>query len=393
MTEHPGLHIEYLDADDDTRALCLRYWRLDVDSGRFAETVARIYRDVGISQTELTAMVRRHSRAWSTVMKCSRCAEPLLFATRTDFISRTEGRPFRCDACQASEQEQLAIAKRLRIVQAFENAMAEARPLSALTPRQCLYLLALMKYAGSEDLSHIRPYFQVRQERLTPQRDMDRDLINELWRAGVIAVDPTSDPAAIELDSQQNARVHFNEVRWLPTVLGLAGPALYDRLEQQVLHPDFLLLGAQELRACCDELALLECLAFLEMALEEYRLGYRAGDKTRAMIVTALQTFTVAQVCNVLYRAARDAAAFYQRGGVSRDHAAKTVVGSFERLMEKTTANEWIVTPFRRNFNLPQSVLSRLLYNRLLGTDDGGFSHSTEALLAGSLVGKHAAPP
>jgi len=386
MTEHPGLYIEYLDADPEIRALCLRYWRLDADSGRFAETVARIYRDEGLSQSELTAVVRRHSRAWSTVMKCARCAEPLLFATRTDFISRSEGRPFRCDACQASEQEQLAIAKRLRIVQAFEQAMAEGRPLSALAPRHCLYLLALLKYAGSEDLSHIRPYCQVRQERLTPQRDMDRELINDLWRAGVIAVDPASDPAAIDLDKDQNARVHFNEVRWLPIVPGLAGPALYEVLEHHVLHPDFLLAGATELRACCDELALLECLAFLEMALEEYRLGYRAGDKTRAMIVTALRSYTVAQVCNVLYRAARDAAAFYQRGGVSRDHAAKTVVGSFERLMEKTMANEWVVTPFRRNFNLPQSVLSRLIYNRMLGTDDGGFSHSTEALLGPAAV-------
>ncbi|EIK95047.1 hypothetical protein PMM47T1_18880 [Pseudomonas sp. M47T1] len=385
MTSYPGLHIEYLEADPRLQALCLRYWRVDGATGRFAETVARIYREENLSQSEFTALVRRHSRAWSTVMKCSRCAEPLLFGTRTDFISRREDRPFRCQACAATEQQQVDIAKRLRIVQSFEQAMAEGRPLSALRPRHCLYLLALLKYAGSEDLSHIRPYCQVRHERLTPLREVDRDLINELWRAGVIAVDPASDAAAIELDREQNARVHFNEVRWHPVVQGLGGVALHERLEAHVAQPAFLRRCLDEVRECCEQLALQECLAFLEMALAEYRLGYRAGDKTCAMIKAALQVFSVAQVCNVLYRAARDAAAFYQRGGVSRDHAAKTVVGSFERLMEKTLANEWVVAPFRRNFNLQQSVLSRLIYNRVLGTDDGGFTERNDVLL-GRLV-------
>ncbi len=381
MPDHPGLHIEYLDADPRIRALCQRYWRVSEDTGRFIETVATIYRDEGMGSGELTALVKRHSRVWSTVMKCSRCGEPVHFATRTDFIGRREGRPFHCAACKALEQQQLDTAKRLRIVEAYEQAMAAAMPLEALSARHCLYLLALIKHAGSEDLSHIRPYCQVRHGRLTPMRDVDRDLINQLWRAGVIAVDPESDPGALELDREQDARVHFNEVRWQPVVKGLVGLALYERLDAHVLRAGFMRQAAQEVRECCEHLALLECLAFLEVALEEYRLGYRAGVKTCAMITHALECFTVAQVCNLLHRAARDAAAFYQRGGVSRDHAAKTVVGSFERLMEKTLANDWVVAPFRRNFNVPQSALSRLIYNRLLGTDDGGFTQRNEVLL------------
>ncbi len=381
MTEHPGLHVEYLDADAKTRALCLRYWRLDSTGARFAETVAKIYREEGITQADFTAVVRRHSRAWSTVMRCSRCGESLQFATRTDFIARGEGRAFRCATCKLNEQQQVDTAKRLRLVQALEQARADSRPLAEQRPRHCLLLLALLEYAGADDAAYLRPYCQVRQERLTPMRDVDRDMINELWRAGLIAVDPDSTPAAVELDREQNARVHFTEVRWLPTVRGLDGAALYQQLEAHVLHPDFLACAADDVRACCAQIALLECLAFLEMALGEYRLGYRVGEKTRAMVTAALEVFSVAQVCNVLFRAARDAAACYQRGGVSRDHAAKTVVGSFQRLMLKSTTNDWVVAPIRRNFNLPQSVLSRLLYNRLLGTDDGGFTLRSDELL------------
>ncbi|MGP9797445.1 hypothetical protein ACT3UJ_08810 [Halomonas sp. 86] len=38
-------------------------------------------------------------------------------------------------------------------------------------------------------------------------------------------------------------------------------------------------------------------------------------------------------------------------------------------------ANEWEVKPFGRNYNLPQSSLSRVIFNMILGTDDGGFDY------------------
>lgn len=41
--------------------------------------------------------------------------------------------------------------------------------------------------------------------------------------------------------------------------------------------------------------------------------------------------------------------------------------------MERALANEWEVKPFGRNYNLPQSSLSRVIFNMILGTDDGGF--------------------
>ena len=85
-------------------------------------------------------------------------------------------------------------------------------------------------------------------------------------------------------------------------------------------------------------------------------------------------------MCNFIWRAAKDAAAFYVRNKVSKDHAAKTVVGSIERQIERALANEWNVTAYRRNYNYPQSVLSRTLYSTVLKTDDGGFTRRVSSL-------------
>jgi hypothetical protein len=85
-------------------------------------------------------------------------------------------------------------------------------------------------------------------------------------------------------------------------------------------------------------------------------------------------------MCSFIWRAAKDAAAFYVRRRAPRDHAAKTVVGNIERQIERALANEWNVTAYKRNYDHPQSVLSRTLFNTVLKTDDGGFSKRVSEL-------------
>ncbi len=55
-------------------------------------------------------------------------------------------------------------------------------------------------------------------------------------------------------------------------------------------------------------------------------------------------------------------------------HAANTVPGSIQRMTEKAIAEGWDVKPFRRDFRAPQSVLSQVLFTKVLKLPDGGFS-------------------
>ena len=109
--------------------------------------------------------------------------------------------------------------------------------------------------------------------------------------------------------------------------------------------------------------------------LEEHQLYLSPGEKSRQMLSRCLEHFSVAQVYNFIWRAAKDAAAYYMRSSISKRQAANSVVGNISRSMERALANEWEVKPFGRNYNLPQSSLSRVIFNMILGTDDGGFTY------------------
>ncbi|MDE1164011.1 MAG: hypothetical protein PW845_01195 [Pseudomonas sp.] len=381
MIELPGLTLEFLDADPATQALCLRYWRAD-EEGRFVEKMVSICSDAGLTQAQLRQVVRQHARVWSRGLDCSRCVAPVQFASRTDFVAGHAARAFVCDTCMVTARKDADGTKQRLLQEGYERAMAAADSVEELSARHCLLLLALFKFAGFEQLTAIRAYAGAGRELLSPSRTFDLALIDELWKAGVIAVGPQSPLEAITLQRDGGATFDFERVHWAPTVRYDAPFAgVYEQLDARVSGATFAEGHMADIAECCQELACVECLAFLEAVLGEYAMGYSPGDKTRAVLAKALEHYSVAQVCNFLWRSAKDAAAYQVRSGVSKSHAARTVVGSVERYMEKAQANGWEVARYRRNYRLPQSILSRVIYNGLLATDDGGFSELNSVLL------------
>jgi hypothetical protein len=96
----------------------------------------------------------------------------------------------------------------------------------------------------------------------------------------------------------------------------------------------------------------------------------------------------VAQICNFIWRAAKDAAAFYVREAVSKQHAANTVIGAIQRYGERAKAEGWDIKPYRRNFDCPQSMVSEVLFNAVLRIGDDGFNRTPGIR---KLVGLHEA--
>jgi hypothetical protein len=146
------------------------------------------------------------------------------------------------------------------------------------------------------------------------------------------------------------------------------------QIERLLSSMEFREARREEILELSKELSLLECLSYLDYVLSEHRPGFVPGEKTRVILSQVLETCSVAQAYNLIWRAAKDAAAFYMRAAVHRRHAANTVVGSIQRQLERAQANNWDITAFRRNFLHPQSILSQVVFNLCLRTDDGGFT-------------------
>ncbi|MCV5689033.1 hypothetical protein OFN32_33000, partial [Escherichia coli] len=86
-------------------------------------------------------------------------------------------------------------------------------------------------------------------------------------------------------------------------------------------------------------------------------------------------------IYNLIWRAVKDSVAYYMRCSIGKYQAANSVVGNISKNMERALANGWEISPFRRNYKMPQSSISRLLFNTILGTDDGGFDYPLYQLL------------
>src|SRR5262249_52948054 len=120
--------------------------------------------------------------------------------------------------------------------------------------------------------------------------------------------------------------------------------------------------------------ALQECLQYMRLIMREHGFEPKIGEKTLLVLKTALANFSIGQVYNFLWRAARDAAAFYVREGISKAHAANIVPGSIQRMAERARAEGWQVKTYRRDFRAPQSQLSQVLFTMALQLPDGGFT-------------------
>lgn len=122
------------------------------------------------------------------------------------------------------------------------------------------------------------------------------------------------------------------------------------------------------------EVALNECLQYLDLCMREHSFDFSAGEKTRQTLENALSTFSTAQVFNFIWGSARNAAAYYMRERIPKRRAANSVVGSIQRRADQARAEEWTVKAYRRDRRCPQTEFSRTLFDVVLHIGDEGFN-------------------
>lgn len=236
-----------------------------------------------------------------------------------------------------------------------------------------VYLLAVIRGAASEDLSYVIPLDKLK-ERLAPTPELEHEMLLELYRERLLFIHPGSPKEAFVL-TESPWQFYSRDVFWaLP--IGKGGETLepLEGLERTVRENDFPDQWEEDALELWKKIALHECLEYLTLTMEQHNLPAKPGPKTHSTLSSLLYEFSVAQIYSFIWRAAKDAAAFYMREGTTKSHAANTVVGAIQRQADSAKARGWIPREFRRNFDAPQSMLSRVLFGAFLGAGDSGFS-------------------
>jgi hypothetical protein len=374
-----------IDSEDKLIAdICSSYWAIG-DDGQFLQPVAEITKHYKLNSASLLKIVSTYSAARSENQACTGCGTWYRFKNRSDFRNFAPGSHWTCGACVESAQATREQQLRDHLRQERDLRAANVWRASDLGFRELVYLLSIIRHSASEDLSHIAPYTNGQLVPLSPDTGFDTEILTVLRQSGLIYVHPESNLNAFELLDDSPYRYYTTRVAWgLPLPQEAEQPReLVELLERLVSCGDVLNARRDELLALAKEISLLECLSFLGHVLAEHRLTLTPSDKTKIVLSRALEVCSVSQVYNLIWSATRAAAAFCMRGA-NRRHAANSVVGNIQRHLDRALANNWTIGAFRRNFSLPQSILSQVVFNTCLGTDDGGFTQPLWKLIPGT---------
>ncbi|MCO7233951.1 MULTISPECIES: hypothetical protein [unclassified Cobetia] len=402
------LSIHFTSDDLSIIGLCQDYWALS-DTGKWQYTVAEIARLHGMRAHIVSQVVKTSAYVLVPSQRCRECDAPYQAYVRTDLPQGNPGsgatKPFVCAQCRQEAKDQAAAQRRAaqeeatkqvelfrsRLRASYEDELSNAIPVNALTAEQRIILLALFKHSGSESLDGIEPLGSNKVDVFSPSNDMSWEMLNQLRNAALLRVSHRSPEGTLVVDEDGGRFFPFN-VRWevlvrQPDDEGCVGeidlPATFHLLNLHVASSEFRSKAWGGVERLAQKIVQEEALVFLNLSLERRGFPERDGEKTLSTLADALCHFSLSQVFWIITNQIRHVSDKYRQGlSQGRPHASNQVISGIARYIERALANEWDVTHFKRDYELPQSVLSRVVFNHILKTDDGGFHTNLRELFS-----------
>lgn len=372
------MQLVILTNDQHLASICKDYWQQD-ENGKYLLKVQEIGAKYGMTTHKVSQCVKQHSYVFSESVFCNSCTEPYHFSSRIKYQERNSYANSKCSNCLKYELKNIFLQKKSSLIQRREIDENYKPDIATIDFKSSIYLLAAILALGNKDLNKINPLNDLPSYTLSPDPAFDRQIIRHLINKHLLLISLETSLSAIELNQDNTATISIEKSIFDLTLES----EMLDKLICRLTSKESLekLKRSQEFIELCKLVQLQECLAFLTVKLEEHQLYFSPGEKTQNTIRKCLESFSVAQTYNFIWRATRDAAAYYMRSNVSKKQAANTVVRSISRSLEQALAYDWDVKAFDRDHNQPRSLLSYVIFNTILGSDDGGFKQPLHELL------------
>lgn len=392
------LQLEIITEDKELASICELYWEVDSNLD-FVHKVSELAELAKIDKAKLTSIIREACHATLNDWKCSNCGKPFVFSGRSDFTrnrslllnSSYRQHSFLCGDCEKIRREKEAEEKKRQLESARRNReaaeietrkkirktydLARRQPIDiqSLSLTDAIYLISILRGGAYENLTKIMPVSMFEQS-LSSDDGFSTEIIHHLYENSLIYVHPDNEPEAFEKD---NISTFYTYRVYYAPPISQTSPDDPKALVTEL----FNLVNGEWSEAWCQEalqtwkkVALSECKEYLLFVLKEHHFEFTPGEKTTQYLEYALEHFSTAQVFNTIWRAAKDAAAYYQREeGVSKRQAANAAIASIQRISERAVAENWEIKPYGRNYKCPQALVSEVLYNFALKLGDEGF--------------------
>lgn len=340
--------------------------------------------------------------------ECPQCGGVLAEHPRARHASTWQNRQIRCTACGHWTSGQIrcdcescmlqracdAIARQKSIRESISKSTAAPfkhdlplRVAADLTLWEAISLLCLVRTGGwySETVIEQLAGSPIP---LTPEDALTQDLIDTLQAGRLAYADPSTPDSAFVVWDDKVIGSKTDRLRWR---IGADNPVeLVSEIELVARQGNWPSHWRADLAPICQQLALAECRQFARYCLRQRSMGEPGETALRNLIDNLLQDYSVAQIYRVLWNGARSAADYMVRKEVHRQHAANFFIGACQRWADRARAEGWEVKPFGRNFELPRTQLSYVLYDVFLRCGDAGFTDPLDTL--GPFIQFHSGP-
>lgn len=267
-------------------------------------------------------------------------------------------------------QDQLKI-KREAILNEYNPENFEKVKEYSLGLKEKIFLSVIVRNCLSEDGKYIKP-LKYSLERLTPTQELTTKLIRHLTLRKIIIPSVDSDVSSFVFDEDNNTNTYYTyQVKYL---LNIVPEDKYSFLIERLLYPEVDSYAFYEdVLAVWKELALHECLSYLLFQMNDVGYNFSIGDTTKITFEKLLETFSVGQIYNLIFRAVANSTKAYQSGDYTKTHAMNMVISSCRNQGERAIAEKWDLKAYSRIKQSPESELSRLLSTTILKKPNQGF--------------------
>ena len=267
----------------------------------------------------------------------------------------------RCEGCIVIAEREHKKRKSLsnQRIRSYQYTQRDAIiDIKTLSLHEALYITALARSGLNESGDMIHALSNCT-ESLSPNSILDIKILEYLYKNKIIDISIASDEDAFSFNGDLlaidyiNARWQFNfGIHYEENI------TLITKIESSIRNiDDWTHAWVVESIELWSELALYECISYLEVRLNEHGFQLRVGDKTKEVIRNILAKFSISQAFNFIWCSVRDAAAYYLRANISKQQAANTVIGGCQRKSERALNEDWPVKSFNRDYRSPESIL------------------------------------
>ena len=370
------MKLKILTDDETIVSICQMYWELD-ERARFVHHVEDIAVKFSTTIKKVCSLTKENATTESESLVCKSCDLGYSYLNRSDYykLFKSMKNVWTCDACVIDHEvskyheKKHAIAKRNDAIREMAYC-----PVIAPTFKESLFVTALVKFSISNDLAHLASYDSCAYvNRLTPEEEFDFEIYKHLYHNKFIQVDPSSNLGSVNVN-KDGVQFDITKVGWLltPPKNGSLLEHIKDN-ENFCQYRSCLTYMFDDVQEIICMLSYYECLSYLKFVMCEYKFYATPGKKAKIVFDKILEKYSVAQTWRLIWMAVRTIASDTRRVYYSQNHAVNAIIYKIESLFEKYVSEDTLLPSFNRPKELPQSLLSRLIFFDLLGADDLGF--------------------